>query len=61
MFIDEKKFELFGNSLRQYMRRRRRERYKSDCVLPTVKHGGRSLQVGLYHIQRSQASVQDHR
>ena len=29
MFTDEKKFELFGNSLRQ-----------SDCVLPTVKHGG---------------------
>ena len=45
MFTDEKKFELFGNSLRQYVRRRRGERYKSDCVLPNVKHGGRSLQV----------------
>ena len=45
MFTDEKKFELFGNSLRQYVRRRRGERYKSDCVLPTVKHGGGSLQV----------------
>ena len=33
MFTDEKKFELFGNSLRQYVRRRRGERYKSDCVL----------------------------
>ena len=45
MFTDEKKFELVGNSLRQYVRRRRGERYKSDCVLPTVKHGGRSLRV----------------
>ena len=26
-------------------RRRRGERYKSDCVLPTVKHGAGSLQV----------------
>ena len=45
MFTDEKKFELFGNSLRQYVRHQRGERYKSDCVLPTVKHGGGSLQV----------------
>ena len=45
MFTDEKKFELVGNSLRQYVRRRRGERYKSDCVLPTVKHGAGSLQV----------------
>ena len=45
MFTDEKKFELFGSSLRQYVRRRRGERYKSDCVLPNVKHGGRSLKV----------------
>ena len=45
MFTDEKKFELFGNSLRQYVRRRRGERYKSDCVLPTVNHGEGSLQV----------------
>ena len=45
MFTDEKKYELFGNSLRQYVRRRRGERYKSDCVLPTVKHGGGSLRV----------------
>ena len=45
MFTDEKKFELSGNSLRQYVRRRRGKRYKSDCVLPTVKHGGGSLPV----------------
>ena len=45
MFTDEKKFELFGNNLRQYVRRRKGERYKADCVLPTVKHGGGSLQV----------------
>ena len=45
MFTDDKKFELCGNSLRQYVRRRRGEWYKSDCVLPTVKHGGGSLQV----------------
>ena len=30
MFTDEKKFELFGNSLRQYVRHRRGKRYKSD-------------------------------
>ena len=60
MFTDEKKFELFGNSLRLYVRRRRGERYKSDCVLPTVKHGGRICTgLGLYRIQRSRASVQD--
>ena len=45
MFTDEKKFELFGNGLRQYVRRRRGERYKSDCDLPTVKHGEGSLKV----------------
>lgn len=45
MFTDEKKFELYGNSLQQYVRRRRGERYKANCVLPTVKHGGGSLQV----------------
>ena len=46
MFTEEKKFDLDGYSLRQYVRRRRSgERYKSDCVLPTVKHGAGSLQV----------------
>ena len=45
LFTDEKKFELFGNSLRQYVRRLRGERYMSDCVSPTVKHGGGSLWV----------------
>ena len=44
MFTDEKKFELFKNSLRQYVRRRRGERYIPDCVLPTVKHEGGFLQ-----------------
>jgi hypothetical protein len=45
MFTDEKKFELFGNSLHQFVWRRRCERYKAGCVLPTVKHGGGSVQV----------------
>ena len=45
MFTDKKKFELFGNCLRQYVRRRIGERYKSDCVLPTMKHRGGSLLV----------------
>ena len=45
MLTDEKKVELFGNSLRQYARRRRGERYKADYVLPTVKNGEGSLQV----------------
>ena len=46
VFTDEKKrFKFFGNSLSQYVRRQRGERYKSDGIVLTVKHGGGSLQV----------------
>lgn len=42
---DESKFELFGNKRRQYVRRKQGERYKSQCIAPTVKHGGGSVMV----------------
>lgn len=45
LFSDESKFELFGNNRRQYVRRRVNERFLPECLVPTVKHGGGSLQV----------------
>ena len=45
LFTDESKFELFGCNRRQYVRRRKGERYQPQCLVPTVKHGGGSLQV----------------
>ena len=45
LWTDESKFEQFGNKRRVYVRRRERERYKNECLLPTVKHGGGSIMV----------------
>lgn len=45
LWTDESKFELFGSHRRQYVRRKVNERYKSNCILPTVKHGGGSVMV----------------
>uniref|UniRef100_A0A3B4V995 Transposase Tc1-like domain-containing protein n=1 Tax=Seriola dumerili TaxID=41447 RepID=A0A3B4V995_SERDU len=42
---DESKFEQFGNKRRVYVRRRDGERYKNECLLSTVKHGGGSIMV----------------
>ena len=39
------KFEQFGNMRRVYVRRREGERYKNECLLPTVKHRGGSITV----------------
>lgn len=45
LFTDESKFEVFGSHRRMFVRRRRGERMKSQCVTPTVKHGGGSVMV----------------
>eukprot|EP00733_Pompholyxophrys_punicea_P000617 Pompholyxophrys_punicea_v1_NODE_191_length_2874_cov_15.987230.p2 type:complete len:210 gc:universal NODE_191_length_2874_cov_15.987230:1957-1328(-) len=43
LFSDEKKFMLFRNDGRVWVRRRQGEAYDPRCVRPTVKHGGGSL------------------
>lgn len=45
LWTDESKFELFGSHRRQYVRRKVNERFKPQCILPTVKHGGGSVMV----------------
>lgn len=45
VWSDESKFELFGTKRRQYVRRKAGERYKKQCIAPTVKHGGGSVMV----------------
>lgn len=41
LWTDEFKFELFGTKRRVYVRRSPGERYRKECLLPTVKHGGK--------------------
>ena len=41
--MDESKFEIFGSNQRVFVRLREDERMSSTCVVPTVKHGGRSV------------------
>ena len=45
MWTDESKFELFGTKRRVYVRRFANERFRSYCLVPTVKHGGGSVMV----------------
>ena len=45
LFTDESKFELFGGRRRIYIRRFVGERYRSECLYPTMKHGGGSVMV----------------
>ena len=45
LFVDESKFEIHGNNRRIYVRRRPGERLSSQCIKPTVKHGGGNIQV----------------
>lgn len=45
LWTDESKFEIFGNKRRAFCRRKPGERYKPDCVKPTVKFGGGSVMV----------------
>jgi transposase len=45
IFSDESPFTLFQINGKQYVRRRPGEEYNDECILPTVKHGGGSIQV----------------
>lgn len=45
LFTDESKFEIFGSRRRQFVRRRKGERYVKQCVQNTFKHGGGSIMV----------------
>ncbi|CAK9827487.1 Transposable element Tc1 transposase [Anthophora retusa] len=43
LWTDESKFEVFGNKRRVSVRRKPNEKLLSQCVIPTVKHGGGSV------------------
>lgn len=45
LWTDETKVEFFGTKRRVIVRRFRGERFKRNCVIPTVKHGGGSINV----------------
>ena len=45
LFTDKSKFELFGTKRRRFVRRFPGERFKKECLVPTVKHGGGSVMV----------------
>ena len=45
LFTDETKMELFGTNRRLFVRRRVHERYKTNCLIPTMKHGGGSIMI----------------
>ena len=45
LFTDESKFDLFGSNRRTFVRRLANERYKKECLTPTVKHGGGNIMV----------------
>ncbi len=45
LFTDESKFDLFGSNRRTFVRRLAKERYKKECLTPTVKHGGGNIMV----------------
>ena len=53
LWTDESKFEQFGNKRRAHVRRREGERYKIECLLPTVKHGGGKIMVGCHFSLRN--------
>lgn len=45
LFTDESKFELFGTKRRVFVRRFAGERYRKECLVPTVKHGNGNIMV----------------
>ena len=45
LFTDESKFDLFGSNRRTFVRRLANERYKKECLTPTVKHSGGNIMV----------------
>ncbi|KAI4459369.1 transposable element-related [Holotrichia oblita] len=48
MWSDESNIELFGQPGAAYVRRRPREAYNAECIIPTVKFGGGSIMVWGY-------------
>lgn len=45
LFTDESKFDLFGTNRRVFVRRFQGERFKKNCLQPTIKHGGGSVMI----------------
>ena len=45
LWTDESKFEVFGCKRRAYVFKRLEEKMIPDCIVTTVKHGGRSITV----------------
>ena len=45
LFTDESKFNMFQNDGRVYIRRRAGEKFRDNCVIPTVKFGGGGVMV----------------
>jgi transposase len=43
LFTDETKVEIFGTHRRTFVRRAAGERFKNECLVPTVKFGGGSV------------------
>jgi hypothetical protein len=43
LFTDETKLEVFGIHRRVFLRRKAGERYRNECLVPTVKFGGGSV------------------
>jgi transposase len=43
LFTDETKVEVFGTHRRIFVRRKAGERYRNECLVPTVKFGGGSV------------------
>ena len=64
LWSDESTFEVFCGAKRAYVRRKVGERFNSECVAPTVKHGGGSFMVwgcmsglGAGHLYRCEGTV----
>ncbi len=45
LWTDESKVELFGSKRQVFVRRRKGERFRSFCLVPTMKHGGGSIMI----------------